>query len=262
MDLGISGKTALVFGASRGLGRGISQALLQEAVNLVLVSRSPAESAAVLRQSNINKNIKIYHLSLDTSDRHAVDSLLSFLAEKKIEIDILINISKGPNVGMALTMSSSQYENDFQAMVGFYIEASRLLAQGMKQRNWGRIITIASSGVCQPIADLAISNTLRAALVSWNKTLANEVAADGITVNTIIPGRIHTERVDEIDRARAQRQQKDISDVIKASQATIPMQRYGTVAEFSTCVLYLCSQGAGYITGSSIRVDGGLVLSI
>jgi 3-oxoacyl-[acyl-carrier protein] reductase len=132
----------------------------------------------------------------------------------------------------------------------------------MRARRWGRIITIASSGVVQPIANLGISNALRSSLVAWSKTLSSEVAADGVTVNVILPGRIHTERVDEMDAFAAKQQNKSIAEVARASQAAIPMGRYGTVGEFAAVAAFLASDLASYVTGSLLRVDGGYIRSI
>ena len=132
----------------------------------------------------------------------------------------------------------------------------------MVERKWGRIISIASSGVIQPIRELALSNTLRSEIVNWNKSLANEIAPWGVTVNTLIPGRIHTERVDEIDQIRADKAHRHVNDIISESCAAIPMNRYGTVKEIASTAVFLASRQAAYITGSCIRVDGGLISSV
>jgi 3-oxoacyl-[acyl-carrier protein] reductase len=124
------------------------------------------------------------------------------------------------------------------------------------------VISVTSSGVEQPIPNLALSNGIRAAVVGWSKTLANEVAADGITVNVVMPGRIHTQRVDELDAAAAKRTQTDVADVASKSRATIPAGRYGRPEEFADVVTFLASARASYVTGSRIRVDGGSVKSI
>jgi 3-oxoacyl-[acyl-carrier protein] reductase len=139
---------------------------------------------------------------------------------------------------------------------------TRLVLPQMRDRGWGRIVTIASSGVEQPIPNLGISNTVRAAIVGWSKTLSNEVAADGVTVNVVLPGRIHTSRVDELDAAAASRGNQTVEAVAKASAAAIPAGRYGTPAEFADVVAFLCSTRASYVTGSRIRVDGGTIRAI
>ena len=129
----------------------------------------------------------------------------------------------------------------------------------MKKRGWGRIISITSSGVEQPIPNLALSNGIRLAVVGWSKTLAHEVAGDGITVNVVMPGRIHTQRVNELDAAAAKRTDSDVAEVAAKSRATIPTGRYGKPKEFVDVVTFLGSARAGYVTGSRIRIDGGAI---
>jgi 3-oxoacyl-[acyl-carrier protein] reductase len=130
---------------------------------------------------------------------------------------------------------------------------------GMRTRGWGRILVCSSSGAVQPIPALAISNTYRAGLIAWAKTLSSEVAADGVTVNTILPGRIKTERLDEIDLAAAKRAGKPVDEVIAASVTTIPTGRYGTIEEFAAMAVFLLSARASYVTGTVLRVDGGFI---
>ncbi len=149
-----------------------------------------------------------------------------------------------------------------QAMVFRVIALTNRLLPAMVAAGWGRVLTCASSGVLQPIPNLAMSNTLRSALVGWNKTLANEVAANGVTCNMLLPGRIHTARTDQLDAAAAKRTGKTIDEVRAASRATIPAGRYGKVAEFGAVAAFLCSDPAGYVTGSVIRCDGGSIKSV
>ena len=130
---------------------------------------------------------------------------------------------------------------------------------GMAERGWGRVVTIGSSGILQPIAGLALSNGVRGAVAGWSKTLAEEVAPLGITVNMVLPGRIATDRVEELDASKAAETGKTIAETVAASKATIPMGRYGEPAEFAAAIAFLCSTQASYITGSMLRVDGGLI---
>src|SRR3546814_493803 len=146
-------------------------------------------------------------------------------------------------------------------MAGHLVHLNGRLLPAMLERGWGRIITIASSGVEQPIPNLALSNGIRMAVLGWSKTLAGEVAAQGITVNMVLPGRIHTDRVDQLDLVAAEKQGKSRDEVARASQATIPMGRYGRPEEFADAVTFLASTRAGYITGAKLRVDGGMIRS-
>ena len=150
----------------------------------------------------------------------------------------------------------------FEAMVVPVIKLMGLVLPGMRERQWGRILTIASTGVQQPIPNIVISNTLRSSLVGWSKTLATDIAGEGITVNVVLPGRIKTDRTTEIDTAAAKAQGKTADEVEAASLATIPAKRYGRVEEFADVVCFLASERASYITGSMIRVDGGAVRTV
>jgi 3-oxoacyl-[acyl-carrier protein] reductase len=136
------------------------------------------------------------------------------------------------------------------------------LIPGMIERKWGRIITIGSSGIEQPLANLALSNSVRGAIAGWSKTLSTEMAPHGITVNMVLPGRIDTDRVRELDAARAERSGASVEQVREASRTEIPAGRYGRPEEFAACVVFLASTQASYITGSMIRVDGGLIRSV
>lgn len=261
MEMGIRGKSALVFGASRGIGNGIAEELAGEGVNLLMVARSEQRLANSAARIVDKYGVRVEYLAVDLGDAWVVSKVLEKAAQAYGMIDILVNISGGPKVGSVMATASEEYRGQFDQMVAPFIDITRGLAAGMIKKNWGRIITIASSGVMQPIPDLAISNVLRSALVNWNRTLATELAPFGVTVNTMVPGRIHTERVDEVDQLRAEKAGTQVARIVENSQASIPMKRYGTVREFSATAVFLVSQQAGYITGSCIRVDGGLVTS-
>ena len=177
-------------------------------------------------------------------------------------IDILVNNSGGPPTGMPSTVSAEEMSAQFEKMVRPLIAITLALLPAMRQRGWGRILTIASSGVVQPIPHLPISNSLRASLVGFMKTLAGEVAKDGITVNVLAPGRIATDRTRSLDAALAKRTSRSEEDVARESAAAIPAGRYGTVEEFGAVAAFLASVPASYVTGSIIRVDGGAIRSI
>jgi 3-oxoacyl-[acyl-carrier protein] reductase len=133
---------------------------------------------------------------------------------------------------------------------------------GMREQSWGRIITSTSSGVVSPIPNLGVSNALRMSLVGWSKTLAREVGGDGVTVNIVLPGRIATRRITQLDEARAEREGRTVAEVQAASTATIPLGRYGRPEEYGAMVAFLAGDGASYVTGSTIRIDGGLIPAI
>jgi len=168
----------------------------------------------------------------------------------------------GPPPGGVLGVEPAVWEAQFRPMFLNQVRIATAFLAGMRQRRWGRILVTSSSGAVQPIPALGISNTLRASLLSWAKSISSEIAADGVTVNTVLPGRIQTDRVDEIDAAAAKRQNMSVEDVVRSSLAAIPMGRYGTVDEYARVCVFLVSACAAYVTGTVVRVDGGYIRAI
>ena len=262
MDFGITGKRALVLASSRGLGLGIAQALAAEGANVILCGRDRERLAAGVSAITAGGKGKAEAIPTDLTRSEAVAALNAAVEQKFGGIDILVNNVGGPPPKPISAVGIDEWQSQFETMVLSLLRVTGHFLPGMRQRKWGRILTIASSGVVQPIPNLGISNALRSTLVGWSKTLAAEVASDGVTVNIIAPGRIHTDRVDETDRAVAKRDNKSIEDVRRASYTQIPMGRYGTVQEFAATAAFLVSAPASYLTGSIIRVDGGYIRSI
>ncbi len=256
MDLHLSGKKALVLGGSRGLGHGIAEALAREGVKLAIVSRNPESvktAADALGAIGLEADIASRNALLNAGEE--ADNLLG-------GIDILVNNSGGPPPSTALGVAPDLWLRQFESMVLNIIALSDLLIPRMRQRKWGRVLTITSSGVVQPIPTIGVSNTLRSALVTWSKTVAGEVAGDGVTCNVLIPGRIDTDRVRTLDEASAQRLGCSVEEAIRRSAVEIPVGRYGTPQEFGAVAAFLASPLAAYVTGSAIRIDGGLIRSI
>ncbi|MEF2072894.1 SDR family oxidoreductase [Consotaella aegiceratis] len=256
MDLGLKGRTALILGASRGLGHGIAAALANEGTEVILTGRSKASLDGAVNALGPTARGVI----LDLSDPASVDALIAELKDQGV--DILVLNGGGPPPGPVAEVGAETWSRHFATMVAAPLSIAAALLPGMKARGFGRILAVVSSGVQQPIPNLGLSNALRASIVGWAKTLAGEVAKDGITVNTIVPGRIHTSRVDELDAAAAKRTGRTPEAVAEASRATIPAGRYGKVEEFADAVAFLASERASYITGSSVRVDGGMIRGI
>ncbi|MGR3525166.1 MAG: SDR family oxidoreductase [Paracoccaceae bacterium] len=256
MDLGLTGKRALVLGASRGLGMAIAKSLAAEGTTVFAAARSRDKIEALAKGME-----NVHPMTLDLSDLASVDAVVNDLLAKG-GVDIIVNNSGGPPPGTAQDADRGAWLSQFEAMAANIFHLTTRLLPEMKARGWGRVISVTSSGVEQPIPNLALSNGIRSAVVGWSKTLANEVAADGITVNVVMPGRIHTQRVDELDAAAAKRTQTDVAEVASKSRATIPAARYGRPEEFADVVTFLASERASYVTGSRIRVDGGSVKSI
>ncbi len=263
MDLGISGKRALVLASSRGLGLGIAVALAREGTDVLLCGRSADKLAANCAAINAEGRGKAQYMAADIADA-GFPAFIAAEAERLLGgVDILVNNTGGPVPGTAQEVLTAENLNTyFQSMVVSVITLTNLIVPQMKARGWGRVLTVASSGVFEPIANLALSNTLRSALVGWNKTLSAEIAGAGITANLLLPGRIHTDRIDELDGANAKRSGKTLEEVREASVRSIPAGRLGTVEEFASVGAFLCSVPASYITGTLVRCDGGAAKSI
>jgi 3-oxoacyl-[acyl-carrier protein] reductase len=261
MKLGLNGKTALVLGASKGLGAAIAIALANEGVAVIGAARSNDQIDTLNNQLESGTTGSIRGLHLDLSERASVNALIDTVLAAG-GVDILINNSGGPAPGEARSVDAAAWTSGFETMVTSIIHLTQKLLPRMSERKWGRIITLTSSGVEAPIPRLAISNGLRQAILGWSKTLASEVAAEGITVNVIVQGRIQTDRVDQLDEAAAKRQGVSVEDVRKASIATIPMGRYGRPEELADFVVFLASEKSSYVTGARIRIDGGMIRSI
>lgn len=261
MDLRIEGKVALVTGAGGGLGGAIARALAAEGVQVVAADINE-ESAARTAKDILQKGGRAMALPLDLQALDKMPAQLARIRSTFGDVDILVNNSGGPPPSKASGVSPEDWQSQFRAMVLSLMHLTDLVLPAMRAKGWGRVITSTSSGVIAPIPNLAISNTLRAALVGWSKTLSSEVAAEGITVNVVLPGRIDTERIGQLDEARARREGKSKQDVISNSLDAIPTGRYGTPQEYGDAVAFLASVRASYITGSIIRIDGGYIPSI
>jgi 3-oxoacyl-[acyl-carrier protein] reductase len=261
MDLGLTGKTALVLGAGGGLGSAIAASLAREGVHVAAadLDGSAAELTARTVQQAGRDGLA---LAWDLADLDVIDRHIARIERDLGDIDILINNTGGPAPSPAAGQDSATWSTSFQSMVLSVIAITDRVLPGMRKRGWGRIITSASSGVVAPIPNLAVSNALRLSLVGWSKTLAREVGRDGVTVNVTVPGRIATPRITFLDEQRAKREGRDPTEVATESTASIPVGRYGDPREYADVVTFLSSPLASYVTGSLIRVDGGLIQSV
>jgi 3-oxoacyl-[acyl-carrier protein] reductase len=261
MDLGIQGKAALVAASTGGLGLATAAALASEGVNVVITGRRgevAEQIAADLREAGGSAIGVAVDLIQDGGPAAAVAAATSAFGP----IDILVLNGPGPKPSTAAALTGHDIASAFDLLVKPQHAMVAAVLPGMRERRWGRILAIASSGVVSPLPNLALSNTGRAALAGYLKTLAAEVAQDGVTVNLLLPGRINTARVVAIDEATATSRHTTVEAIRQEARATIPARRYGEPAEFGAVAAFLCSGPASYITGVALRCDGGLVRSL
>lgn len=261
MDLNIEGKTALVLGAGGGLGSAVALELARAGVRLLLGDVNEASVADTARKIAANGGVT-HAMTWDLTDIKAFDECLRSAPKNMQDIDIVFNNTGGPPPTTAYGQPIEAWQKNFEMMVLSVVQIADRVLPGMRERKWGRFITSASSGVIAPIPNLGLSNALRMSLVGWSKTLAREVAADGVTCNVVVPGRIATQRIAALDQAKAKREGKSENLVAQESISSIPMQRYGDPSEYADMVAFLASARASYITGSVFRVDGGLLANI
>jgi len=261
MDLGLQGKTALVLGGSKGLGRGVADALAGEGVAVAVIARGKEALDKAVAEISARGGRAI-GLTADTSDWPTIENAAKSARDQLGPIDILLNNSGGPPPARVIGIAPELWEAQFRGMVLVYFRLTEILLPEMRKRGWGRILNVASESVIQPIPQIAISNTLRAAVVGWAKTLANEVARDGVTVNTLLPGAFETDRVLQVQRANSAQQGVSMEDLAQRIARNIPVGRMGQPSEFGAFAAFLASPLAGYITGSTFRLDGGSVRSV
>src|SRR5580698_6559277 len=257
MELGLEKRHAVVTGASRGLGRAIASALAAEGADVIAVARNLDRLNELVKAAAGGRG-SITARVCDLSDASAIEGLAAALQGT----DVLVVNTGGPPPGPAADTSDAVWIKQFEAMFLSAVRLTRLALPGMRKRGFGRILAVVSSGVIQPIPNLSVSNALRSAVVGWAKTLAAEVAGEGVTVNCIAPGRIATDRVAELDQGRVTREGIGIEQVQRESRALIPAGRYGDAAEFASVAAFLASERASYMTGGVIRVDGGMIRSV
>lgn len=262
MDLGLKDKRALVLGSTLGIGRGIADILAQEGASVAICGRSADDAGKVAEEITDATGATVRSYGVDLSNKASVASLIDACGSDFNGVDILINNGGGPPPGGVADVTMETWEAQYRPLFLSQVEIANAFLPGMRDRGWGRILIVASSGTVQPIPHLGISNTLRVALTNWAKSLAGEIAADGVTVNTVLPGRIHTARVDRIDVNEAKTGNKDVEQVRAESRATIPANRYGTVQEFANVAAFLVSAPASYVTGTVTRVDGGFIRGV
>lgn len=258
MDLGLTGKIALVTAASKGLGKGIALQLAKEGAEVVINSRSQEALEAAAREIAQASGREPLVVAGSVSDAATAERLVAAATERFGRIDILVNNAGGPPPGMFDDMTDEQWRQAVDLLLLSTVRLTRAVLPGMRERRWGRIINSTSISVKQPISGLLLSNSVRTAVIGLAKTLSQEVARDGITVNNLLPGSIYTDRIEQLNTATAKRTGKSAAEVRQAAEDDIPVGRYGKVEEYAAAAAFLASEQASYITGVSLLVDGGV----
>ncbi len=259
MDLGIQNKVALVTAASRGLGKAVALELAREGCKLVICSRHADGINRAADEIRQQANVEVLAVAADVSDGEQVQHMVEQATQKFGRVDIVFANAGGPPPGPFVQLTDQQWLNAVNLNLMSVVRLCRAVLPTMQQKQWGRILIDTSFTVKQPLENLILSNSIRAGVTGLAKTLSNEVAKDGITVNCICPGWIQTERVEQLLKDRVQRANLSLDEAKQTVTSAIPMGRFGTVEEFAAAAAFLLSERASYITGVSLQVDGGIV---
>ena len=262
MDLGIRGKVALVSASSRGLGRAIAEELAAEGANLVVCARGEEALRKTADEIRRSSGVEVVDVAADVSNPAGLDSVVTAAFEKFGKVDILVTNSGGPPSGTFESLTPEMWDAATKLLLNSAVGLARAVLPGMKERRWGRILTVTSIAVKQPVEGLLLSNSLRAAVAGFARTLANEAAPFNVTVNNLMPGYTRTDRVEQLARAAGERSGTSAKDAFAKWEKDIPMGRLGEPREFAALAAFLASERASYITGTSIAVDGGWIRSL
>lgn len=257
MDLSIKGKNAIVCASSQGLGKSAAVDLAKEGVNLAICSRNKEKINLVKSEIEKISDVKVVAIQADLSSEKDIDNLFKEAKEELKIIDILINNNGGPPPSTFEQLADEDWLEAFNGTMMSAIRLSRLVLPDMKKKKWGRIINISSVSVKTPVNGLFLSNSLRMGVLGWAKALSDEVAPNGITVNTVCPGTTKTERIEQILNAQSESTGKDKNELEEAIAKNIPMQRIGEATDLSALITFLASEKTSYMTGLAIQVDGG-----
>jgi 3-oxoacyl-[acyl-carrier protein] reductase len=262
MDLGLKGKVALVAGASQGMGRASALGFAREGAKVSICARGEAalsETAAMIRKETGGEVLAIV---ADMTKPEDIQKFVNQTAQHFGRLDIIVNNAGGPPPGEFMKFTDADWNNAFQLSLMNTVRMTREAVPHMRKVGGGRVINITSYSVKEPIAGLVLSNAIRSGVIGLAKTLSRELAGDNILINNVCPGRIDTERAQKLNKARAERLKRPLEEINRDMAAEVPLGRYGTAEEAADLIVFLGSDRASYITGTTIQIDGGLVRGI
>ncbi len=257
MDLGIKNKVALVTASSQGLGKAAAFSLAKEGVNLAICSRYEKSITDTAKEIAKETGVKVFPLASDVSKNEDIDRLIESVKTEFGTIDILVNNAGGPPAGEITKISDAEWEKGVNLTLMSTIRLTRSVLPMMERQKWGRVVTIVSITAKQPVDELLISSTLRPGILGLSKVLANQYGKHGITINTICPGYVLTQRQEELSRSRSAEKNMTMDEYLAESATNIPIGRLGKPEEIGDVIAFLASERAGYINGANILVDGG-----
>lgn len=261
MKIDLKGKTALVGGSSGGIGKAVATQLADSGASVTLMSRSKDKLKAIVSELSTDQGQSHQYLVVDFLDFEGYQNIISdFFADNSI--DILVNNTQGPDAGNTMEKQVPDYQQAFDLLFKTVVFTTELALKQMTQNKWGRVINVASVSVKEPLSYLALSNTIRAAVVTWAKSLASDVGEYGITVNSILTGYFDTDRIRQLNAKKAEQQGIDQEDVRSDMESKVPVKRIGEPKEYGYLVAFLASDQAAYLTGTQIPLDGGLLKSL
>ena len=257
MDFRIQNRIAIVCGGSAGLGFAAARALSSEGVRVAICGRTLATLEKAAETIHAETGCEVLPVVADVSKPEDCEALVKRVEAELGTVDILINNSGGPTPGLFDNKGDGEWAEGVEATLMNVVRMIRLVLPGMKQKGWGRILSITSSSVKEPVGSLLLSNSIRPAVHGLTKSLSVELGADGITINTIQPGYFLTERLEEVAKANAEKKNWSTEEELKALASSTPVRRLGKPKEFGEAIAFLCSEQAAYITGTTLLVDGG-----